>query len=583
MKMKRLIKASMLFMVATLFVACANEDIAQDKKKENGTEAPKGGVVFATNDTKISAKRRFIDEDEFAGAKTRTLITHTPNNGADAVWTSTDAIWVKAVDGTWKRSTAITLHDGGTSAEFTLPGSKADYADGCEVRYTGNGGLYDGYDNFRIPHSQPQTVRNDFSRAPDWGDCGSGVARNTGNPNKFNFTLKHLASYLCFLPRCENTALAPNIVLRKISISAQSAVSGGNPFLTDGRNFTSDGKHINAGPYIYTSQANSSAELPVSDFAIPTTRADAIQSACYAVIIPGTYNFTITYTIYDPTTNVTATIEDKVNNVPCGEGVINDITANLKVPEWDKYYLWDAPAHYWSGYESEQPFINQGEPGATQGPHYPQTLSGNRARWPHYANGFPYLLVPTATQSCKDCPNINELCWYIWKGDIHREAPKKHALSAYGHLREATTGGIWIKKKKAILRDNSDISEERFSSAFPDKNEVDRDWRTEATAQSAFPNAHNSPIGWQHTVVYTEGTPANTADYFFLPYLGTYRQGWLQNFGTPNYSLYWSSSADKQASSGSYNQAFYMEITINNIYVTSYYPDYRGLPAVAFE
>ena len=43
----------MLLMVVTLFVACANEDIAQDKKKENGTEAPKGGVVFATNDTKI--------------------------------------------------------------------------------------------------------------------------------------------------------------------------------------------------------------------------------------------------------------------------------------------------------------------------------------------------------------------------------------------------------------------------------------------------------------------------------------------------------------------------------------------------
>ena len=579
MKVKTIIKTGQLFMMAVLLAACASEDIAQDKKKENGTEVPKGGVVFATNDTKISAKRRFIDEDEFADAKTRTNIKHTPGNGADAYWTSDDFIWVKDKNGNWQQSTAITLHDGGTSAEFTLPGSKTDYADGCEVRYTGpNSYVGPSAEYDTISNTATCTTPNDFSKAGDWGDCGSGTARNTGNPNKFNFTLEHKSAYLCFLPRCENAALAPNVRLKSITITATNCYSPGlSGYIADCYDF--DGENLSGSPYLLGTK---SIVANISDFPLYTT-ANQTANATYMVVRPGTYDFKIEYTIKDPTTNVEAVVTQPLTNVTLNKGEINDITANLKVPEWDKYYLWDAPAHYWSGYESEQPFINQGQPGATQGPHYPQTLSGNRARWPHYANGFPYLLVPTATQSCKDCPNINELCWYIWKGDIHREAPKKHALSAYGHLREATTGGIWIKKKKAILRDNSDISEERFSSAFPDRNEVDRDWRTEATAQSAFPNAHNSPIGWQHTVVYTEGTPANTADYFFLPYLGTYRQGWLQDFGTPNYSLYWSSSADKQASSGSYNQAFYMEITINNIHVTSYYPDYRGLPAVAFE
>ena len=137
MKVKTIIKTGQLFMMAVLLAACASEDIVQDKKKENGTEVPKGGVVFATKDTKISAKRRFIDEDEFAGAKTRTNIKHTPGNGADAYWTSDDFIWVKDKNGNWQQSTAITLHDGGASAEFTLPGSMSDYADGCEVRYTG--------------------------------------------------------------------------------------------------------------------------------------------------------------------------------------------------------------------------------------------------------------------------------------------------------------------------------------------------------------------------------------------------------------------------------------------------------------
>ena len=523
MKMKRLIKASMLLMVAALFAACANEDIAQDKKKENETEAPKGGVVFATNDTKISAKRRFIDEDEFAGAKTRTLITHTPNNGADAVWTSTDAIWVKAVDGTWKRSTAITLHDGGTSAEFTLPGSKADYADGCEVRYTGNGGLYDGYDNFRIPHSQPQTVRNDFSRAPDWGDCGSGTARATGNPDKFNFTLKHLASYLCFLPRCENTALAPNIVLRKISISAQSAVSGGNPFLTDGRNFTSDGKHIEAGPYIYTSQANSSAELPVSDFAIPTTRADAIQSACYAVIIPGTYNFTITYTIYDPTTNVTATIEDKVNNVPCGEGVINDITASLapKINYFDKFYMWDAQQNYWWGHLKDDGT-----------PDYDYPKNNTDPRW--HNESFPGQGIRNDAQTSlfKMLPNVNEMCWYLTRGDLHWDIYNTEVMTQNGHLEMVSMGGLWIKKKAAILRDNSDVTASRFSTSFPDHIwGVDRDWRSEVNLSFVNPSINNIP----------HGKPANITDYFFLPALG-YIYG-ANHINIGKQLNYWSSSA----------------------------------------
>ena len=565
MKMKRLIKASMLLMVATLFAACASEDIAQDKKKENGTEAPKGGVIFSTNDTKISAKRRFIDEDEFAGAKTRTLITHTPNNGADAVWTSTDAIWVKAVDGTWKRSTAITLHDGGTSAEFTLPGSKTDYADGCEVRYTGNGGLYDGYDNFHIPYSQPQTVRNDFSRAPDWGDCGSGVARNTGNPNKFNFTLKHLASYLCFLPRCENTALAPNIVLRKISISAQSAVSGGNPFLTDGRNFTSDGKHIEAGPYIYTSQANSSAELPVSDFAIPTTRADATQSACYAVIIPGTYNFTITYTIYDPTTNVTATIEDKVNNVPCGEGVINDITANLVPNTFSiknyKFYMWDVADgyDYWHGYENEQPTINQGEPGATEGTNYPKNNAD--ARWYHEGSG-----AFEATKSCVNCPNINEIVWYVKKGDAHW-GDDGDIYIADNHLQ--LLKGLWLKKKSVIVAELK--ANEGYPSSFTVANLKDG-YKASVTA---------APIDYRTTNAYifespVTGNPANTSNYFFLPALGGYTNGKLYNLGI--LASYWSSSAHPWFE----EEAYTLDFSSISVLASRQYRD-KGYPARAFE
>ena len=220
MRIKRLIRTSLLLMAAGLFAACASEDIAQDKKKENGTEAPKGGVIFSTGEPKNNAKHRLAGDAEVF-AKTRTSITHTPGGGADAYWTSSDNIWVKDKNGTWQQSIGIELHDGGASAEFTLPGNKEDYADGCEVRYTGISGyvpMLGKHMLVSIATNQNRSSANDFSCAGDWGDYGSGVARNTDNPDKFNFTLVHKSSYLCFLPRCENGALAPNVQLKNIKI-----------------------------------------------------------------------------------------------------------------------------------------------------------------------------------------------------------------------------------------------------------------------------------------------------------------------------------------------------------------------------
>ena len=281
MKMKRLVKAGMLLMVAALFAACASEDIAQDKKKENGTEAPKGGVIFAANGPKVSAKRLAIDgEDEFAGAKTRTSITHTPGGGADAYWTSSDNIWVKDKNGTWQQSIGIELHDGGASAEFTLPGSKADYADGCEVRYTGISGYVPTLGKHMlvsIETSQNRSSANDFSRAGDWGDCGSGIARNTGNPDKFNFTLVHKSSYLCFLPRCENGALAPNVQLKNIKITA---LNGGG-FISG--LFIYNGENIFPGtPPVFTF-----IEVDLPNFPLYTT-ANQTANDTYLVVLPGT-------------------------------------------------------------------------------------------------------------------------------------------------------------------------------------------------------------------------------------------------------------------------------------------------------
>ena len=511
MNMKRLIKASMLLMVVTLFAACANEDVAQDKKKENGTEAPKGGVVFATNDTKISAKRRFIDEDEFAGAKTRTNIKHTPGNGADAYWTSSDNIWVKDKNGNWQQSIGIELHDGGASAEFTLPGSKSDYADGCEVRYTGISGYVPTLGKHMlvsIAENQNRSSANDFSRAGDWGDCGSGVARNTGNPDKFNFTLVHKSSYLCFLPRCENGALAPNVQLENIKITALQGGSISGLFIFGGENI-----------YPGTPPVYNFIGVDLPNFPLYTT-ANQTANATYLAVRPGTYDFLINYTIKDPTTNISISTTQTLTNVTLKKGEINDITYNIAIQNLDtKFYMWDAKQHFWWGH-----LKSDGTPDDPDN-NYPK--NNTDPRWYHEGVG-PFA----ATESCKGCPNVNEMCWYVKRGDPHLDFIN-FVIAENGHLHTLfNTRGIWLKKKSAILRDNPDVSEHRFSSSFPDKNGTDRDWRTE-TDLSLFSIPNVSVIS---------GGAVNLDDYFFLPAFGFYN-----SFGAlvwkDQFCRYWTSSA----------------------------------------
>ena len=138
MTIKTYFKVVSLCLVVGLFSACANENLANDKK-ENKPVAEVKGVKFTTGAPKMQAKLRSVVDDEgkiIPQTSTRTFITHEIGKGADAFWDANDYIWVKDKNNVWQKSIAIELHDGGSSAEFTLPGTPADYNDGCEVLYT---------------------------------------------------------------------------------------------------------------------------------------------------------------------------------------------------------------------------------------------------------------------------------------------------------------------------------------------------------------------------------------------------------------------------------------------------------------
>ena len=527
MKMKRLIKASMLLMVAILFAACANEDIAQDKKEENGTEAPKGGVVFTTNDTKISAKRRFIDEDEFAGAKTRTNIKHTPGNGADAYWTSDDFIWVKDKNGNWQQSTAITLNDGGASAEFTLPGSMSDYADGCEVRYTGpNSYVGPSAEYVTISNTATCTTPNDFSKAGDWGDCGSGTARNTGNPNKFNFTLEHKSAYLCFLPRCTDAALAPNVRLKSITITATKCYSPGlSGYIADCYDF--DGENLSGSPYMLGTK---SIVANISDFPLYTT-ANQTANATYMVVRPGKYDFKIDYTIKDPSNNLETTAVQILTNVTLNKGEINDVTADLS----RKYYMWDARQDYWYGH-----LLADGTPDGNA----PQSKAADPERWCNdYYPGPGMRIDATQNKLFKTLPNANELCWYVTKGDPHKGTG---VYADNGHL--VTGSGLWLRKKSAIV--NYLINTEHYPATLT-WDELKEGYRTSATATPK--DARVTPLNpINHNLI--SGNPAQLDDYFFLPVTGIYISSFLLDPTT--YGGYWSSSGNPQYGPNAYTLEF---------------------------
>ena len=526
----------MLLMVAALFAACASEDITQDKKKENGTEAPKGGVIFAANGPKTSAKRLSTgDEDEFAGAKTRTNIKHTPGQGADAYWTSDDFIWVKDKNGTWQKSTGTTLHDGGASAEFTLPGNKTDYADGCEVRYTTAGSYFSHAPANLVyfPQNQSRTIANDFSKAGEWGDCGSDVAHNTGNPDKFNFTLSHKSSYLCFLPRCTNAALAPNIRLKGIKVTANQATNNAS-FFPGFHSFNGDDID-----YIGTPTIRRSIEITLPDFPLSTTE-NQVANATYLVVPPDTYDFKIEYTIKDPTTNVETVVTDIRMGITLDKGNIYDVTADLIPPRANlpKYYMWDAQQNYWWGHESDQPFfINE-----TQGQNWPQNKTNDPQRWYNENYHGVGIRYDAQTTLFKTLPNVNELWWYINKGKPHWDNNGCSYIWVNGnHLQAVNVGGLWLKKKNAIV--DYLIHTEHYPATLT--------WNAmkegcggpgTATAPISSPQDYRTSGNTSGNSV-THGRPleAEIGDYFFLPALGNYFSGKLREFGSSGY--YWSSSA----------------------------------------
>ncbi|MGP1481631.1 MAG: hypothetical protein ACTTJL_08070 [Hoylesella enoeca] len=521
-------KINLFFAAAlTFFVSCASDDtVNKDNEQEPDTKGLTG----------------FVEEDN----ATRTTAEYD-GSGLNFYWTHGDRLWVNTGTAT---SPVLTQDDhnninsklennpANSSAVKRIDKAKFYFAgtftaSSYPVRYTGKNGVSN---KVTIEKQQSQTIPNDASHIGEDGDCGIATATKPIGSEAYVFTLTHKAAYATFLP-FNSPGEIKGAKITKINVSANEAIAGTYNFTDNGLDLTSP-----------TSTSNSIEFTLSNNFYLPKA-VTAKANAATMVITPGTYtNFTVEYTLHDPATGVGTTITKTYPSVTFTAGKNKKVHTDLQVTVYpgDKYHMWDAKQQYWYGYEWTKNLPAGIRQPTLIGPpagNYPQNNSNPR----YYNESFPGNGISNpAVNSCKDLPNANEMVWYAQKGDPRWDANKLWATM--GHLYK---GGMWFKKKSKINSFNA--------NAAPDGT----DWRT-------TDNTDNWPASQ------TLPSAADAGNYFYLPLMGYYVSGLLNDIG--NFGYYWSSSAGPWNS----DYAYYLFISSGSVYVANYYR-YNGFRVGVFE
>lgn len=255
-------------------------------------------------------------------------------------------------------------------------------------------------------------------------------------------------------------------------------------------------------------------------FPLTNTSADITTNGACMIIKPGTHTLRIRYWVkkiigyYDIEGTVTKTLSSHF----FAKNKYYNMIFNLNPRDYDgsHYYMWDAKQQYWLGHEwnkgGDQPTIPQGTTGATSSNNYPQNNSDPR----YYNETAPGYGIRNDAQTAlfKSLLNVNELSWYVMKGDPRWD--EDELWTSMGHLYQ---GGMWFLKKANI----TDYSTEHSSDGITDLRTQFNPGYFENTPSDVLPSA----------------TDANK--YFYLPALGFYGQGKLYTTGYSG--LYWTSSA----------------------------------------
>ena len=491
---------AVVFGIALTFASCAKEDVAQNPTNKEGD-----------NNKNLTT---FVAGEE---AKTRTSLDY---NSSDFSWEAGDYIYVKDEDGIMRKSTNAPTQKV-ASFRYRVPG-KFGASASYKVYYLGKNS---NGSQVTISANQTQTAPDNTEHFGTAGDYGIATATGAAGGSIFSFQLEHQPAYLVFQPYTSNTILQ-SCYLTKVEVSSDNDIAETYTVNTSTGALTSS---AGSKQIVLTTRGSSNP----NGFPLTNSAASVTTNGAYMVIKPGTHTLRVRYWVKDVATNVEGTITKTLPATAYASNTYYDMTANLNVRNYDgdKYYMWDAQQNYWAGHEWDK--ANPWQPTlATQpaNPNYPQ--SNTDARW--YNKNYPGYGVsnPATHTSCKDLPNANEMSWYCVYGDPRWDADE--LWTTMGHLYK---GGMWFKKKSVLQ------AEHHYDT------EKSADNTTDLRTTYKYYNNTNSSIN-------NSGLPsaADANKYFYLPALGYYNSGHLNDVGIVGY--YWSSSATPWSSSRAYNLSF---------------------------
>ena len=473
---------AVVFGIALAFASCANEDVAQNPTNPNDD-----------NDKNLTT---FVAGDE---TKTRTSLNY---NSSDFYWEAGDYIYVKDDNNVLRKSSNAPTNKV-ASFKYKVPGKFTDHSS-YKVYYLGKNS---NGSQVTISNQQTQTAPDNTEHFGTVGDYGTATANKVTGKQQFAFELEHQPAYLVFQPYTSNTILQ-SCYLTKIEVTSDNDIA--EKYTVNPTTGALVASAVTDGDKIVLTTSGSSSNP--DGFPLTNNTASVTTNGAYMVIKPGTHTLRVRYWVKDVATGVEGTITKLLSSTAYASNTYYDMTANLNVRDYDgdHYYMWDAQQQYWYGYEWTRHLSgNTGQPtlNGNSSSNYAQSNS-DVSRWYHEGGGSGRF---DATQSCAGLPNVNELSWYVAKGDPRWDADE--LWTTMGHLYK---GGMWFKKKSQI------------SGYNPNTAYNGSDWRPNAGGDSRF-------------VSQTLPSAADANNYFYLPASGYYNSGQLYSVG--NYGGYWSSSA----------------------------------------
>ena len=528
---------SLLSLTALLFAGCATDNVEPGKKK--------GSEIDTTGLTAFS----MVKPNE--GPETR-LAGEYNGSGVDFYWSYGDRLLLNAPTERpkceWQADKKNNLYELADPHSSSSPGrtpratfwfegefTKPEY----RVRYLGKNRNADNPDEIFI--SEGHNYVGPFIPGLEdarQGDFATGIARRQPDGN-YTFTLEHKGSYITFRPYSDQTPFTKwgGDYVRYIDVSADQALCGRFKIKGDTIDLSSrpvDDKYKKSTCYhnyndlLQLTVGNPPAVPPVPD------AGHKYATPLYAImsIAPGTYtNFTVRYCFFIRSTGRYGYVTKTYPRVTFTAGKNKVISQNMQVHEYpaDTYYMWDAAVgqHYWKGYEWNGPNPHQPILSSTDQISDKNPKNNQDPRWYNevapYADPTGAAPAVAATRSCKDLPNVNELCWYSKYGWGYGADYEIYSL-----MNDLESHKVWFRKLSAIAKSVGKTVDELKAKA-PDGIDY-----TRSTKKPDF----------GHNYLTTE-KPDNLKDYFCLPMMGAYVPDENGNgyFGGRGETLYyWSST-----------------------------------------